>query len=392
MIMHEGMNSKVLVIDDEVGPRVSLRMLLKNDYDVILAESVDEGVKLLVEKSPDLVIMDIRMPRKTGIEGLKEIREIDSAISVVMLTGFGTLETAQQAMRLGANDYLKKPFDTKELRKVIELNIDRTRVERRRVHVAAELRTLNTELVDELTTKEHMATLGHASSEFMHDLRNPLTVVHGYSQLLSEQLDILKTKGGEDTEEALDYLNIISRNIERCYEITEMWRNPGNVEELCTDRVVLADVLHDIVKSSEPIAISAKATLEFDMRGDPGVLRGNSIQLFRALQNLVNNAIHALPSTGGVVRIETRTIDDRVNIEISDNGTGMSEDQLQKIFEPYFTTKGVGEGTGLGLAITKRVMETHDGTIAVESELGKGTRFVLSLPRENRPEEASSDA
>ena len=92
------------------------------------------------------------------------------------------------------------------------------------------------------------------------------------------------------------------------------------------------------------------------------------------------------------MRIETHTIDDRVNIEISDNGTGMSEDQLQKIFEPYFTTKGVGEGTGLGLAITKRVMETHDGTIAVESELGKGTRFVLSLPRENRPEEASSEA
>ena len=241
MIMHEGMNSKVLVIDDEVGPRVSLRMLLKNDYDVILAESVDEGVKLLVEKSPDLVIMDIRMPRKTGIEGLKEIREIDSAISVVMLTGFGTLETAQQAMRLGANDYLKKPFDTKELRKVIELNIDRTRVERRRVHVAAELRSLNTELVDELTTKEHMATLGHASSEFMHDLRNPLTVVHGYSQLLSEQLDILKTKGGEDTEEALDYLNIISRNIERCYEITaprQLWNSMlGEIPEYCAEIV-----------------------------------------------------------------------------------------------------------------------------------------------------------
>ena len=86
---------KVLVIDDEKGPRESLRMVLKYDYEVFLADRVDGGIKLLREEKPDLVIMDIRMPEKSGIEGLQEIREIDSHVSIIMLTGYGDLETAQ---------------------------------------------------------------------------------------------------------------------------------------------------------------------------------------------------------------------------------------------------------------------------------------------------------
>ena len=105
------LQGKVLVIDDENGPRESLKMVLKYDYEVFLADRVAGGVELLREKEPDLVIMDIRMPEKSGIEGLQEIREINPFVSIVMLTGYGELETAQQAIRFGANDYLQKPFD-----------------------------------------------------------------------------------------------------------------------------------------------------------------------------------------------------------------------------------------------------------------------------------------
>lgn len=193
MIVDAMTRAKLLIIDDEVGPRESLRMVFKNDYDVLLADHVDAGLAILRAESPDTIIMDIRMPGKTGIEGLQEIRDIDPLISVVMLTGFGALETAQQAIRLGANDYLKKPFDTREIMEVVKKHVHRTHVERRRATIAEELRELNTELVNELTEKEHMATLGQASSEFVHDLRNPLTVVHGYAQLLEEQLEGVKS-------------------------------------------------------------------------------------------------------------------------------------------------------------------------------------------------------
>ena len=119
---------RVLVIDDEKGPRESLRMVLKYDYEIFLAERVDAGVELLRDIEPDLVIMDIRMPEKSGIEGLQEIREINPNVSIVMLTGYGDLETAQQAIRFGANDYLQKPFDTDDIQAVVKKYVNRSKL------------------------------------------------------------------------------------------------------------------------------------------------------------------------------------------------------------------------------------------------------------------------
>src|ERR1700730_6374591 len=154
---------QVLVIDDEIGPRESLRMLLKPDYNVHTADCVDAGIKLLQEKRPDTVVMDIRMPGATGIEGLRRIREIDPHLSVIMLTGFGALETAQEALRLGANDYINKPFDAREMREVVDRNVERTRVHRTSEHASAEINALTNRVLNELAQKERPASLGQAS-------------------------------------------------------------------------------------------------------------------------------------------------------------------------------------------------------------------------------------
>src|SRR5256886_15096186 len=122
---------QILVIVDEMGPRESLRMLLKPNYRVHTADNVEAGLRILREKKPDAVISDIRMPGTSGIEGLRKIREIDPHVAVIMLTGFGALETAQEALRLGANDYINKPFDAVQMREVIGRNVERTRVHRK---------------------------------------------------------------------------------------------------------------------------------------------------------------------------------------------------------------------------------------------------------------------
>ena len=127
----KGKLGTVLVIDDERGPRESLKMVLKYDYEMFLADRVDAGIELLRTEDPDLVIMDIRMPEKNGIEGLQQIRDINPHVSIVMLTGFGDLETAQQAIRFGANDYLQKPFDTDEIQKVVKKYVDRSKLHSR---------------------------------------------------------------------------------------------------------------------------------------------------------------------------------------------------------------------------------------------------------------------
>lgn len=373
--------SRVLVIDDERGPRESLRILLKNEFEVILADGVDAGVAALRHQGADVVVMDIRMPGKTGIEGLREVREVDPWVSVVMLTGFGTLETAQQAIRHGANDYIKKPFDTKDMTSVIRASVERTRMERRRARVAEDLRQLNTELVDELTVKEHMATLGHASAEFVHDLRNPLTVVHGYAQLLSDQLASLREKEGGVPGEAFEYLDVIEHNIQRCYEITEMWRNLGRDQSSAYQPVSLASIIEDVVRGAEPLAVSAGAELKTLIEDGQCMVLADGLQLFRALQNLVNNAVQALPDRGGCVEVRLLREDGHTAaVEVLDNGCGIERDHLDKIFEPYYTTKGSLRGTGLGLAITKKVIENHRGFITVDSTPGVGTCFRVVLP------------
>src|SRR4051794_18415328 len=204
---------KILVIDDEIGPQESLRMLLKTDYQVHTADCVEAGLKLLREKKPDTIVMDIRMPGMTGIEGLRKIREIDSHLSVIMLTGFGALETAKEALRLGANDYISKPFDASEMRDVIARNVERTRVQRASEHAAAEITELNNRLLKELAQKERLASLGQASAEFVHDLGNPLTIVWGYVQLLARKLEKAESGNATENSATVKELNIIEQNV-----------------------------------------------------------------------------------------------------------------------------------------------------------------------------------
>src|SRR5216684_753077 len=209
---------QILVIDDEVGPRESLRMLLKPDYQVHTADCVETGIRLLREKHPDAIVMDIRMPGSTGIDGLRRIREIDPHLSVIMLTGFGALETAQEALRLGASDYINKPFDAGEMRKVVGRNVERTRVQRAGERAGAEIKELNNRLLKELAQKERLASLGQASAEFVHDLGNPLTIVWGYVQLLAKKLEQSEKENGAKSQNAKE-LQIIEQNVRLCREL-----------------------------------------------------------------------------------------------------------------------------------------------------------------------------
>src|SRR5438445_12862911 len=216
---------QVLVIDDEIGPRESLRMLLKPNYQVHTADCVEAGLKLLKEKQPDTIVMDIRMPGMTGIEGLRKIREIDPHLSVIMLTGFGALDTAKEALRLGANDYISKPFDAGEMRQVIGRNVERTRVHRASDTAAAEIKELNNRLLKELAQKERLASLGQASAEFVHDLGNPLTIVWGYVQLLANKLDRAEDGGAVENAASVKELKIIEQNVRLFRELLTMWQS-----------------------------------------------------------------------------------------------------------------------------------------------------------------------
>ena len=371
---------QVLVIDDELGPRESLRMLLKPIYQVHTANSVEIGLKLLSEKKPDAIVMDIRMPGMTGIEGLRRIRQIDPHLSVIMLTGFGALETAKEALRLGANDYISKPFDAREMREVISRNVERTRLHRTSESAAGEIKELNSRLLQELAQKERLASLGQASAEFVHDIGNPLTIVWGYVQLLAKKLEESEPTDDPNAVSSNKELEIIEQNVRLCRDLLTMWQSYGSVEATPHKLISISDIVREVVAGVGAMAKETPVELKCDVTEDPCSLKGDAVQITRAIQNVIINAIQASGDRKGTVEVSCIRKDFYVDVRIADTGQGISPEQVARIFDPYFTTKQGKSGTGLGLFITRKVVDDHNGSIKVDSTPGIGTTITIRLP------------
>jgi signal transduction histidine kinase len=368
----------VLVIDDERGPRESLRMVLKYDYDMFLAERVDAGIQLLREQEPDLVIMDIRMPEKSGIEGLQEIRAINPNVSIVMLTGYGDLETAQQAIRFGANDYLQKPFDTDEIQAVVKKYVERSKLYSRKRQAQEELNKMTQSLSREVGKTNKLTSLGAASSELVRDLRNPLTIIRGYLDLLNYEL---KEKQESISEEMNEYLDQIETNVERCAELVESWRSLGRFDFSQLQRLNLPKLLTDCFRDA---AAHSEISFSVQVEGpeDQYEMLGERLQVKRAFQNLIDNAVEALDQqySPGIVVVFSMSNND-IGIKVKDNGCGVDPQKIRWIFEPFDTAATIEKGAGLGLFITKKVIEEHRGTLQFESRVGEGSVVTVKVPQ-----------
>ena len=214
----------VLVVDDEYGPRESIAFTLSSEFTVETAERAAEALTKLRAKLFSVVVLDIRMPEMDGIRALEEIRKIDPLVSVVMLTGYGTLLTAQQAMVAGANQYLRKPPDIAELLDAVRKQTDATRVRRGQAKLSQEAREMSAALKREIAQSEPHIWQGRASVELVHDLNNPLTVVVGYAALLVDEARAVAVQDPERGRRLREYASIVEKAAEYCHHLSENWR------------------------------------------------------------------------------------------------------------------------------------------------------------------------
>lgn len=375
----------VLIIDDELGPRESMRILLKEKYEVHTFDRVEKGLQEIEKCSPDAIVMDIRMPGVDGIEGLRRIREIDSVVSVIMLTGYGSLETARSAIQLGANDYLKKPFDVGEMMRVIADNVRRTKFTRRKNETEQNLHNLADTLMIELEEKRNMAKLGQASRELAHDLSSPLTVVMSSVEFLSHEL-----KGIEDAQNienrnksAMEYITVIEEGLDRCTELLNAWRNLEKKSNMELVPCQIQPLIERIHREAEAMIGNRNIKLDYHIEGlSDVIIQADKLQLHRTIINLLSNAMDAVPSKSGIITLKSKTKENTLTLEISDNGPGIPKKLQNKIFEPYFTTKKEGMGTGLGLFISQRIIERHGGSLTLDNRKSQGATFLIELPLE----------
>lgn len=379
---------KVLIIDDDRGPRESLRFILKYDYEVHVAPGVREGLVLIAAHAFDAIVLDVRMPERSGIEGLDDIRRLDAEVSIIMFTGYASLEVACEAFRHQANDFVAKPPDTDLIQATVARNVAGTRARRRQRAVSRELEEINRRLLAEIAeTKaaadenKSLAALGLASDELIHDMNSPLTVLTCCVDLLQVQLHKLPRTPSQQWDEALQYIQQIKNSLAHCLRLSDLWRQiKGNTSSERT-RVGLGEFLRENVGELMPMATAANVALHLEADGlGAVVLEMDRTQLGRVVHNLVANAVRASQDReGGRVVVRGRPAGAGMcEFEVADNGVGIPEEQREAVFQPYFSTKGAGRG--LGLAICKRIVEDHAGFLRLESRLGVGTTFTVRLP------------
>ena len=219
----------------------------------------------------------------------------------------------------------------------------------------------------------------------MHDLGNPLTIVWGYVQLLAKRLESEKPENGAAGENATSVkeLNIIEQNVRLCRELLTMWQSYGSVEASPPKPISISAILREVVKGITGMAAQSGVELSATICEDPCILLGDTVQINRAIQNVIINAVQASAEKKGSVKITCMQKDFYVDLGIQDTGAGITPAQVTKIFDPYFTTKQARNGMGLGLYITKKVVEDHNGSIKVDSTPSAGTTFTIRLPLQN---------
>src|ERR1700722_14345201 len=213
----------LLIVDDEDGPRQSLRVIFKDDYDLLMAEDGPAAIEIAQKNEIDGVVLDIRMAGMSGIEVLERLKYVNPNIEAIMMTAFETTDTIRQALRLRACDYINKPFDLATMRAAVNQAMQRRTLESE-IHSSAEkIQELLAELQNQRVEEQIARTRGDIYASIIHDINGPLTVISGFVQVLSKHLNHINRLEVEDLEFIKDRLRIIARQVTNCIEISRRY-------------------------------------------------------------------------------------------------------------------------------------------------------------------------
>lgn len=394
----------LLIVDDEEGPRHSLRMVFKKDFEVYAVENGDKALDYAKNHPISLAILDIRMAGKSGIDVLRGLKAIDPNIEIIMLTAYETIETARQALRLGACDYLSKPFDLSTIREAVTRALHLRRISDTVSDTSDRLKALSDQLSDSSLKEEMARTTTEIYAGALHDINNPLTVITGYVEMLTLRLEGIGSLQGPDLQAVREDVGTLAKQVSTCSAITRRYLRFVNKRSMQAPEVSVNQVLHDVqtLMRNHPSVKGGQLAIKHLEVNTAAQIGGT--ELIQILLNLCINAFQSTDLAQTVwitaerfdAKLPTETFLDStteryiglerfvntppvVALSIIDQGPGIPGDLLARVFEPYFTTKA-HTGTGLGLAIVSRLVTSHHGLLQVKSSPCEGTRFTIYLP------------
>lgn len=356
---------KILIIDDEEVVRDSCTEILSgSDYTIATAANGTEGLTIFKQFEPDLVFVDLKMPGISGLEVLERIYESNPTIVTIVITGYATVSSAVEAMKQGAYDFLPKPFTPDEFRLITKRGLEKRSLVLETIALRREKEML----------RENFAAI------VSHELKSPLGAVQQNLYTLIDEVS------ENITDDQLRRLKRMKTRISDLINLINTWLRVISVDiESIKEHfqpISIPSIITKAVENVQPHAVRKNIEIIQLIKEPLSTVNGEEVTLTESIVNLLTNAIK-FSHMGSNIEISAEESGDNVAIEVADTGIGISEEDLPFIFDDFYSGKSdqVPErGSGLGLAISRRIIETHGGSITVTSELGKGSTFKILLP------------
>ena len=381
--------SVVIIDDDRNILELTSLILSKNGFQTYVAGFAQEGFELISRHSPELVLLDYMMPEMDGLSSLRQIKTRFPDTYVIMFTGKGSEEVAVEVMKNGASEYILKPFNNRNLverlesvLRIREIELHNRELQKHQEQLLLEIERWNLELLkrvrektedlqnaqEEIAQSEKLAAMGYLSAGMAHEIRNPLNSISLFVQLMRQTT----------TEpDQLDHQAKILKEVDRIDSIIRKLLDASRRTRVISSNVLINQVIDNAIEAFSPQIETRKIQVDRQYHCIPQPITADPSELEQIFTNLFLNSLDAM-SRGGRLAIEVFEKDGRVIVRVSDSGTGIAEDVLSSIFEPFFSTKS--RGTGMGLPVAQRIARMYEGSMEVESTSPQGTTFRLEFP------------
>jgi signal transduction histidine kinase len=383
-------STTIVVIDDEPAScRLVATLLTERGYLVGTAGTAAEGIALVRRCQPALVLMEYMLPDQDGVTLLRELKSLSPDCSVIICTGGGSEEIAVQLMKAGASEYLLKPFNPSifaeridGVRRLRSIELANRALQQERERLLHEIEAWNRELQSrvreksealqhaqsEIAQTEKLAALGYLAAGMAHEIRNPLNSISLFTQLLSQ---------GIDDSESQEYLEKILKEVDRIDGIIRRLVEAANRRRSATQEIRVEQVIKESLAIFTPQVEARQIAVAFDYPELLPSIKADPSELEQIFTNLFQNALEEM-GTGGCLAIGLTTSDNNIEIRVADSGGGISPEDRDAVFKPFFSTKN--RGTGIGLPVAQRIARLYRGELSVEQSSAAGTTFLVKLP------------
>lgn len=382
----------LLLVDDEPVILQVLKAVFEGEpYRLTSVANGRDALAIIATGNVDIIITDKNLPDVGGIEVLRAAKAREPLTEVIILTGYGSLDTALTALELDAFDYVLKPLNNVfDIRNKVRKADQKQQMELENRRLILELSRKNNELEAaleearalqaELIQSEKLAGIGTLAAGIAHEISSPLFGILGLAEAITDEQDLALAQGY--ARDVVEYCRTI-RDI-----VVDLSSYSRSATHEYLTSVELSKVIGDALKLVERSAPVEHVTFSTEI--EPGLyLNARTNEIQQIFVNLIKNAAEAVndshPGGGGAVTVKAGRSEGAIWARVEDNGPGIPEDRVRLIFDPFYTTKPAGKGTGLGLNIVYRIMTKYRGQVQVHSKPGEGTQFSLRFPVDSRP-------